>query len=393
MKNLIPIEYAAQRVLTTKQLATFYECDMQKIHQHLRRDKDRFVEGEYYFKLRHKNLREFKKSLSKELYFKYESVPALYLWTKSGCALHAEILDTDKVRKAFEELEKNYFNVSASLMENRRNNASQIVVASNVRCYLDENGTAWLNVEDVARGLGFVDVHQKKDFATSGEKYETVRWSRVNQYLQEFGYSKIVDKDDFIPENMFYRLAMKAKNEVAEKFQAKVADEVLPSIRKTGKEDTASESAEETSLQIFNNAEFGEIRTAGTPDNPLFCLADVCRALEFPQVAKVVQRLDREVLSTHPLKTSGGVQNLYFVNESGLYDVILDSRKPEAKKFRKWITSEVLPSIRKTGKYELNPASEKLPLDKKIDLLKFLVEQSPNAEIKIKYLERIAELI
>ena len=105
---------------------------------------------------------------------------------------------------------------------------------NNVRCYLDENGTAWLNAEDVARGLGFVDVHQKKDFATSGEKYETVRWARVNQYLAEFGFSKEVGKEDYLPENMFYRLAMKAKNAVAEKFQAKVADEILPAIRKTG---------------------------------------------------------------------------------------------------------------------------------------------------------------
>ena len=103
-------------------------------------------------------------------------------------------------------------------------------------------------------------------------------------------------------------------------------------------------------LQVFNNEEFGEIRTAGTPDNPLFCLADVCKALELT-VKGVVQRIDKEVISTYPLQTAGGIQQMYFVNEDGLYDVILDSRKPEAKKFRKWITAEVLPSIRKTGAY------------------------------------------
>ncbi|MBQ7198080.1 MAG: hypothetical protein IJS29_02350 [Selenomonadaceae bacterium] len=103
-------------------------------------------------------------------------------------------------------------------------------------------------------------------------------------------------------------------------------------------------------LQVFNNEEFGEIRTAGTADNPLFCLADVCRVLELT-VKGVVQRIDKEVISTYPLQTAGGIQQMYFVNEDGLYDVILDSRKPEAKKFRKWITSEVLPSIRKTGAY------------------------------------------
>ena len=104
-------------------------------------------------------------------------------------------------------------------------------------------------------------------------------------------------------------------------------------------------------LQIFNNEEFGEIRTAGTPDNPLFCLADVCKALEL-DASQVMKRLEDGVFSIHPIIDKlGRTQNANFVNEDGLYDVILDSRKPEAKKFRKWITSEVLPSIRKTGAY------------------------------------------
>lgn len=110
-------------------------------------------------------------------------------------------------------------------------------------------------------------------------------------------------------------------------------------------------------IQIFDNPEFGKVRVIGDVDNPQFCLADVCKVLELPQVAKVVQRLDKEVLSRHPLETTGGVQEMYFVNEDGLYDVILDSRKPEAKRFRKWITSEVLPAVRKTGLY-INPQAE-----------------------------------
>lgn len=107
--------------------------------------------------------------------------------------------------------------------------ALQVINTDGVRGYLDENGVAWLNVEDVARGLGFVEA---KKFSTSGENY--VRWERVNRYLAEFGFSQNVGKDDFIPENMFYRLAMKANNEVAQAFQAKVADKILPSIRKHG---------------------------------------------------------------------------------------------------------------------------------------------------------------
>ena len=111
-------------------------------------------------------------------------------------------------------------------------------------------------------------------------------------------------------------------------------------------------------VQVFNSPMFGQVRTAGTPDNPLFCLSDVCEALGLT-VAKVSQRLDKDVLSKHPLMSNGGNQMFTFVTEDGLYDVILDSRKPEAKAFRKWVTSEVLPSIRKTGYYSIQTLSRK----------------------------------
>lgn len=105
-------------------------------------------------------------------------------------------------------------------------------------------------------------------------------------------------------------------------------------------------------LQIFNNPELGDVRVIGDFENPRFCLSDVCRILELPQVAKAVQRLGDEVLSRHPIADSmGRMQEMYFVNEDGLYDLVLDSRKPAAKKLRKWLTSEVVPSIRKTGMY------------------------------------------
>lgn len=106
-------------------------------------------------------------------------------------------------------------------------------------------------------------------------------------------------------------------------------------------------------IQLFQSPVFGEIRTTGTSEEPLFCLADVCNALGL-QVNKVAQRLDEGVLTRYPLATAGGIQQANFINEDGLYDVILDSRKPSAKKFRKWVTSEVLPSIRKRGSYTAN---------------------------------------
>ena len=103
-------------------------------------------------------------------------------------------------------------------------------------------------------------------------------------------------------------------------------------------------------ITIFKNPQFGDIRTTGTADNPLFCLADVCKVLDLDS-SQVVRRLDSTVFSKHPADTGFGIKDINFVNEDGLYDVILDSRKPEAKAFRKWVTSEVLPSIRKNGGY------------------------------------------
>ena len=108
----------------------------------------------------------------------------------------------------------------------------------------------------------------------------------------------------------------------------------------------------ENSIQIFNNPAFGQIRiTHDAQGEPLFCLTDVCKILEL-RAPDVKRRLDDAVVSNHTVKDSLGRKNLMsFVNEDGLYDAILDSRKPEAKAFRKWVTSEVLPQIRKTGGY------------------------------------------
>lgn len=107
----------------------------------------------------------------------------------------------------------------------------------------------------------------------------------------------------------------------------------------------------DNNIQIFNNEELGTIRIMGTPDAPMFCLVDVCKVLGL-QAAAVMRRLDDGVISSHPILDSVGREQVAnFVTEDGLYDVILDSRKPEAKRFRKWVTSEVLPTIRKHGAY------------------------------------------
>lgn len=121
-------------------------------------------------------------------------------------------------------------------------NELQVLNIDGVDCY-EQDGTAYLKLEAVARGLGFV---QEKN------NVEYVRWDRVEGYLSEIGFPHLWGKDDFIPENIFYRLAMKAKNEVAEKFQAKVADEIIPSIRKHG-----IYATDNVINQILDNPDFG----------------------------------------------------------------------------------------------------------------------------------------
>lgn len=104
-------------------------------------------------------------------------------------------------------------------------------------------------------------------------------------------------------------------------------------------------------IQVFDSPQFGAIRTIAREDSPLFCLADVCKAVGL-NAGDVVRRLDGGVVSKHPISDSlGRQQEANFVTEDGVYDCIFDSRKPEAKAFRKWVTSEVLPSIRKDGGY------------------------------------------
>lgn len=83
-----------------------------------------------------------------------------------------------------------------------------------------------------------------------------------------------------------------------------------------------------------------------------FVAGDVASALDYRDASNMVRNLDDDERGTHNMSTPSGNQNVSIINESGLYSAILKSRKPEAKKFKKWVTSEVLPSIRKTGKYE-----------------------------------------
>lgn len=108
-------------------------------------------------------------------------------------------------------------------------------------------------------------------------------------------------------------------------------------------------------IKVFDNAEFGEVRTAVVNDEPMFCLIDICKALELSNSRIVADRLDEDERRKLDLPRQG---ETWFITESGLYAVVLRSDKPAAKKFRKWVTSEVLPSIRKHGMYAVDELIE-----------------------------------
>ena len=102
-------------------------------------------------------------------------------------------------------------------------------------------------------------------------------------------------------------------------------------------------------LQIFNSSEFGQIRTVTKDNEPWFVATDICKALELSNPTMAMERLDEDEKSKLNLGLSGGATNC--VNEFGLYNLVLASRKQGAKEFKRWITHEVIPSIRKSGGY------------------------------------------
>ena len=114
-------------------------------------------------------------------------------------------------------------------------------------------------------------------------------------------------------------------------------------------------------ITSFSNDKFGNIRVCGADtENPLFCAMDLCRALGYSNGRDAVAKhVDSEDVAKRDTLTKGGTQQLTFVTESGMYALILGSKLPQARQFKHWVTSEVLPSIRKTGSYSVEKLSRK----------------------------------
>ena len=103
-------------------------------------------------------------------------------------------------------------------------------------------------------------------------------------------------------------------------------------------------------IQVFTSPQFGQIRTAGTAEEPVFCLTDICKVLDL-QPGATKNRLGEKGISFINTPTAGGEQQLVYISEQNLYKVIMRSNKPQAEPFQDWVCGEVLPTIRRTGGY------------------------------------------
>lgn len=138
-------------------------------------------------------------------------------------------------------------------------------------------------------------------------------------------------------------------------------------------------------LQIFKNEKFGEIRVITKNGELWFVANDACRILELGDTSKAVSRLDEDEKGANSIPTPGGTQNMLMVNEPGLYSLVLGSRKPEAKEFKRWLTHEVIPALRKTGTYFIKPFKPHYYRGKNVVTIREIAKLAGKPENTVQY--------
>lgn len=201
LKELVPIEWSDERVLTTKQLAEAYGVTVEHIKQNFRYNKEQFVEGRDFVKITGQALRGLKQRVG-ETERIAPAQPSLinklancvYLWKQQGAARHAKMLRTPNVLEIFEQLRRDYFGeekpkpvITPPKSDFPYFQPSQESKAA----FVDDNNVAQFNAEWVARQLGWTQTQLK-----NGREYTSIRWERMNQYLAEFGFPQIVGADN-----------------------------------------------------------------------------------------------------------------------------------------------------------------------------------------------------
>lgn len=186
---------------------------------------------------------------------------------------------------------------------------------------------------------------------TSGKKYLPTHVETTNEDKKLFIGSIILTEqiqtiDKSRVEEFVRNLSENTMRKVDEAIHISLA------LNKEGKEE-----AELNELQIFEKEDFGSIRTITVDGEPWFVASDICKALEIQNVTQAVQKLDDDERSMLNIGRQG---NANCVNEYGLYNLVLSSRKKEAKDFKRWITHEVIPQIRQTGSYQKKLSPEEM---------------------------------
>ena len=205
--------------------------------------------------------------------------------------------------------------------------------------YLVYEDTLLFNLNCVGNILGIVNPRTSID-TTDGRYVRLLTNSDVSKTY----YRKLNNKGElFLTEDGLFRIIITSRGRNITAFQDWLRDKALPSIK--------AQLSINQNIMGFSKEEFGEVRTLVDGEKIWFNLNDICRALDLRNPRKVMTDLPKGVTNSYPLLTDGGIQNMTFVNESGLYRTIFKSRKEKALEFQDWVCSEVIPSIRKHGAY------------------------------------------
>lgn len=211
------------------------------------------------------------------------------------------------------------------------------------------DGEPWFVGKDVAEKLGYSKARKAiADHVDEEDKKHSYGVTIRDSTGRE-------QKPTVINESGIYSLVLGSKLPAANKFKHWITSEVIPSIRMNGGYITGQENIEGrvmNEVQIFENEEFGRVRTIMVCGELVFVANDIAKILGYSNPRDAINKhVDDEDKGVAECDTPGGVQRLAVINESGMYSLVLSSKLPNAKKFKRWITSEVIPSIRKNGGY------------------------------------------
>jgi prophage antirepressor-like protein len=273
---------------------------------------------------------------------------------------------TDKEVLSFESIRRNIMDGDGKrIVVNAKDERLFTFVPSNQNVRVEMiDGEPWFVARDVCNilKLRILEAHLS-DLNNTEKNIITIR-----RKLKKQGNYNV----NVVSESGLYALISQSQEPEAKLFREWVMSEVLPALRRTGEKEVAHIESEQEQDDSSSLAKIEEQSNDGNdeclftfaPSNqnirvemidrkPWFVAKDVCDVLELQDTNMSLQKLDDDEKLTQKVFGSGQNRTMWFVNESGLYNLIFRSNKPEAKMFRKWVTSEVLPALRRTGEYQI----------------------------------------